>query len=64
MPSPVDRRTVDLAAFPDLVVTYLGMRVRALAGLKTLLGLGPQIAKAGTERPEGLLHAFIASGEK
>ena len=56
MPSPVDRRTVDLSAFPDLVVIYLGMRVRALAGLKTLLGLGPQIEKAGAGRPEGLLH--------
>ena len=32
------------------------MRVRTFAGLKTLLGLGPQIDKAGTQRPEGLLH--------
>src|SRR2546428_8586512 len=56
MPSPVDLRSVDLSAFPDLVVIYLGMRVRTLAGIKTLLGLGPQIDKAGTGRPEGLLH--------
>lgn len=56
MPSPVDRRTVDLAAFPDLVVIYLGMRVRTLAGIKTLVGLGPQIDQAGAGRPEGLLH--------
>ena len=56
MPSPVDRRTVDLTAYPDLVVIYLGMRIRALAGIKTALGLGPQIEKAGTARPEGLLH--------
>src|SRR3989440_12844132 len=56
MPSPVDRRFVDLSAFPDLVVIYLGMRVRALAGIKTLLGLGPQIDKAGAGRPDGLLH--------
>jgi len=56
MPSPVDLRSVDLSAFPDLVVIYLGMRVRALAGIKTLLGLGPQIDKAGAGRPEGLLH--------
>src|SRR6184192_872631 len=56
MPSPVDRRSVDLTAFPDLVVIYVGMRVRTLAGIKTLLGMGPQIDKAGAGRPEGLLH--------
>src|SRR2546430_880129 len=56
MPTPVDRRAVDLAAFPNLVVIYLGMRVRTFAGIKTLLGLGPQIDKAGAARPEGLLH--------
>lgn len=56
MPSPVDRQTVDLTAYPDLVVIYLGMRVRALAGIKTLLGLAPQIDKAGAGRPKGLLH--------
>ena len=27
-----DRRTVDLSAFPDLVVIYLGMRVNELRG--------------------------------
>jgi hypothetical protein len=56
MSSRVDRRTVDLSAYPDLVVIYLGMRVRVLAGLKTLLGRGPQIARASADRPEGLLH--------
>jgi hypothetical protein len=28
MKTPVDRQTVDLSAFPALVVIYLGMRVR------------------------------------
>jgi len=56
MRTPVDRQTVDLSAFPELVVIYLGMRVRTLGGIKTLLGLGPQIDKAGAARPEGLLH--------
>ncbi|MCI0599036.1 MAG: DUF4188 domain-containing protein [Beijerinckiaceae bacterium] len=56
MKSSSDRRTVDLSAFPGLVVIYLGMPVRTLRGLKRLLGLGPQIAKAGAARPEGLLH--------
>ena len=35
-----DRRTVDLSAFPDLVVIYLGMRVNTPKGLKTLLRFG------------------------
>lgn len=52
----VERLTVDLSAYPNLVVIYLGMRVQALKGIKTLLGLGPQIEKAGAARPEGLLH--------
>jgi len=52
-----DRQSVDLAAYPELVVIYLGLRVNTLAGLKTLLGLGPQIEKAGSARPDGLLHA-------
>jgi hypothetical protein len=56
MKTGVERRTVDLSGYPDLVVIYLGMRVRGWRGLRTLLGLGPQIGKAGAERPDGLLH--------
>ena len=56
MSTRVERRTVDLSTYPDLVVIYLGMHVRTLRGLLTLLGLGPQIEKAGGGRPEGLLH--------
>ena len=51
----VDRRTVDLSAYPDLVVIYLGMRVNALTGIKTVLGLGPQIANSAADHPDGLL---------
>jgi hypothetical protein len=54
MPS-VERLTVDLERYPDLVVIYLGMRVRTLAGLKTLFGFGPRIEKAVGEKPDGLL---------
>ena len=50
------RETVDLSGHPDLVVIYLGMKVRTLAGIKTLIGFGPQIDRAGAGRPEGLLH--------
>jgi hypothetical protein len=52
----VNRETVDLAEYPDLVVIYLGMKVTAFRGIKTLLGLGPQIDKEGAKQPEGLLH--------
>ncbi len=51
----VDRRTVDLAAYPDLVVIYLGMRVNAPRGIGRLLSLGPQISKSVADRPDGLL---------
>jgi hypothetical protein len=56
MTTPVQRRTVDLAAFPDLVVIYLGMRVNRLAGLKTLLGFAPKISAAAAAQPDGLLR--------
>ena len=55
MAGNVDRRTVDLSAYPDLVVIYLGMQVNALTGLKTLIGFGPRIAQSVDARPEGLL---------
>jgi Monooxygenase af470-like len=55
MKSAVERRTVDLTRYPDLVVIYLGMRVNRLAGLKTLLGFGPRIQDAVGQRPDGLL---------
>ena len=51
----VNRRTVDLTAYPDLVVIYLGMRVNRLAGIKTLFGFGPRIANSVSARPDGLL---------
>jgi hypothetical protein len=51
----MDRRTIDLSVYPDLVVIYLGMRVNALTGLKTLVGFGPRISSAVTGNPDGLL---------
>lgn len=50
-----DRRTIDLSAYPDLVVVYLGMRVRRPRGMLRLLGLGPQIKKSWKDQPDGLL---------
>jgi hypothetical protein len=51
----VDRRTVDLSTFPDLVVMYLGMRVKRWRGLRMLMGFGPQIEAAVAQKPDGLL---------
>ncbi|MGE5644512.1 MAG: DUF4188 domain-containing protein [Acidobacteriota bacterium] len=53
--SKTNRVTVDLTPYPDLVVIYLGMRVNAIAGVKTLLGFGPKIAKSVEAKPDGLL---------
>ncbi|HWZ53006.1 MAG TPA: DUF4188 domain-containing protein [Granulicella sp.] len=55
MATPVNRRTVDLSQYPNLVVIYLGMRVNRMTGLKTLLGFGPRIADSVAARPDGLL---------
>lgn len=55
MPQRPKRETVDLSGYPDLVVIYLGMRVNALTGFKTLLGFGPRISAAVEAKPDGLL---------
>lgn len=55
MSTKVNRRTVDLSGYPDLVVIYLGMRVRTLTGIKTLAGFGPRISQSVAARPDGLL---------
>jgi fumigallin biosynthesis monooxygenase-like protein len=55
MSAKVQRSTVDLSSFPDLVVIYLGMRVRTLAGLKTVFSFGPKIKAAVDAKPDGLL---------
>jgi hypothetical protein len=53
--SKVERQTVDLSQYPDLVVIYLGMRVNAWTGLKTLMGLQPSLKAAVKAKPDGLL---------
>jgi hypothetical protein len=53
--SGVNRQTVDLSAFPDLVVIYLGMRVRTANGVRKLVRTGRQIQAAVAQRPDGLL---------
>ena len=55
MKTNVNRLTVDLSTFPDLVVIYLGMRVNSLRGIKTLLSFGSRISQAVAALPDGLL---------
>lgn len=59
----IERQTVDLSGYPDLVVIYLGMRVQSVRGLKTLLQFGPKISAAAEAKPDGLLfhEAFLFS---
>ena len=56
MRTRVERRTVNLSAYPDLVVIYLGMRVNRIAGIKTLLGFGPKISSSAAAQSDGLLR--------
>ncbi len=51
----VERNTVDLSGYPDLVVIYLGMRVNTFTGIRTLFGIGPKISAALAAKPDGLL---------
>jgi hypothetical protein len=55
MSTKVSRQTVDLSDYPDLIVIYLGMRVRGWRGLKTLIGFGKPIQDAAAAQPDGLL---------
>ena len=52
----VERRTPDLRDYPELVVIYLGMKVKKLQGVKTVLSFGPQIQKSVAAKPDGLLR--------
>jgi len=63
MATRVDRQTVDLSGYPDLVVIYLGMRVNAFRGLGRLFKLGPQIQQSVSAKPDGLLkHENLVFG--
>jgi Domain of unknown function (DUF4188) len=53
---PRHPNTVDLSDQPDLVVIYLGMRVRTLRGMRTLRSLAKEIEDAAAAKPDGLLR--------
>ena len=61
--TPVTRATVDLSAWPELVVIYLGMKAKSLRGLASLARLGPQIRASVAASPDGLLlhETFLMS---
>jgi Domain of unknown function (DUF4188) len=46
---------VDLSGYPDLVVIYLGMRVRTPRGFLKFLKLGREIRQSVAAEPDGLL---------
>jgi hypothetical protein len=52
----VNRSTVDLSDYPDLVVITLGMQAHGLRGVRTLRGLATEIRNDVQKRPDGLLH--------
>ena len=54
--TPINRATVDLSAYPDLVVVYLGMQAKTFRGLLTLMRQAPQIGRAVAAKPDGLLR--------
>jgi hypothetical protein len=59
------RMSVDLSAYPDLAVIYLGMRVEEPRGYATLERLGPQIQASVEEEPDGLLlHEQISFSDE
>lgn len=51
----VKRTTVDLAAYPDLVVMYLGLSLRSPRGILTILKFVQRIRASVKEKPDGLL---------
>ena len=53
MAEAADRKTVDLSAYPDLVVIYLGLRVEEPRGLETLMALRRDRSEAGEASGRG-----------
>ncbi len=49
------RRSVDLTAYPDLVVVYLGYSVKRLTSVRQLMRIGRGLATIKTNPPPGLL---------
>lgn len=50
--SHVTQTTVDLSEQPNVVVIYLGMRVRTLRGMRTLRSIAKEIEHAAATKPD------------
>ncbi|WP_248324037.1 MULTISPECIES: monooxygenase family protein [unclassified Caballeronia] len=57
MQASVVRRSVDLSAYPNLVVVLLGFRVRRLRGIAAILGIGKGLRQIELNPPDGLLSS-------
>jgi hypothetical protein len=55
MQAGVERRSVDLSEYPELVMVLLGLRVRSVRGLFSALRIGRGLATIQRDAPEGLL---------
>ncbi|HKX78002.1 MAG TPA: DUF4188 domain-containing protein [Novosphingobium sp.] len=56
MQAGILRETVDLSAFPDLVLILLGFKVRHVRAVPALFDIGRGLAGLKRTPPEGLLH--------
>jgi hypothetical protein len=56
MNSTVEGQSVDLSAYPELVVIYLGMRVTRLRGVMSILRIGRQLGGIVGAYTDGLLR--------
>ncbi|EZP51254.1 monooxygenase family protein [Sphingomonas sp. RIT328] len=55
MQASINRQSVDLSAYPDLVMILLGFRVKGWRGLRALRRIGPGLHAIARNRPDGLL---------
>ncbi|MEG3083749.1 DUF4188 domain-containing protein [Sphingomonas sp. PB2P12] len=55
MQAPIDRQSVDLAAYPDLVMIMLGFRLKGWRGLLAMRRIGPGLNAIARRQPDGLL---------
>jgi hypothetical protein len=63
MQAPIIRQSVDLSAYPDLVMIMLGFRVKGWRGLFALRRIGMGLNAVAQDKPRGLLaHDGIMFG--
>ena len=58
----VSRQSVDLSAYPDLVMIMLGFRVRGWLGLLAMRRIGPGLNRIARDRPEGMMFSLTHFG--